>query len=314
MAVDEKVDLDEARKDEIDALDAKVSSNNLFEFLGVPTGAPAEEVRAAFRESSRKFHPDKYFGKNLGSFRGKLDRIFRRMVEANQTLTDPDKREAYLAANPFVRAAARATTATNPAFKPEPKTDTEEARDSERRQRLARHPYLAKATKVQEYLTKAKEHASRQEYSQAVTHLNNAAQIDPQHAEVKALMIEVRKGADLVRSESSFQHALEALNRGDDDLALQALKVAVNANPLNFKAAHKTSILLERRGEARDAASFAQKAVDAAPKNVEYRVQLARLLMDAGMKVMAKKHFEEAARLEPDHPEVKKHGKKLWPF
>ena len=314
MAVDEQVDLDDVRKEEILALDAKVASNNLFEFLGVPSGASAEDVRAAFREASRKFHPDKYFGKNLGSFRGKLDRIFKRLVEANQTLSDPEKRESYLAANPFVRAAARATTNTTTAFKPEARTETEEARDSERRQRLARHPYLAKTTKVQEYLSKAKEHAARQEYSQAVTHLNNASQIDPLHAEVKSLMIEVRKRADLVRSESSFKHALEALNRGDEELALQALKTAVNANPLNFKAAHKTSMLLERRGDAREAASFALKAVEAAPRNVEFRMHLARLLGDQGMKAMAKKHFDEAVRLDPDHPEVKKYGKKLWPF
>ncbi len=314
MAVDEQVDLDDVRKEEILALDAKVASNNLFEFLGVPSGASADEVRAAFREASRKFHPDKYYGKNLGSFRGKLDRIFKRLVEANQTLSDPQKREVYLAAHPFVRAAARATTNTTTAFKPEARTQTEEARDSERRQRLARHPYLAKTTKVQEYLSKAKEHAAKQEYSQAFTHLNNAAQIDPLHAEVKALLVEVRKGADLVRSESSYKHALEALNRGDEELALQALKTAVNANPLNFKAAHKTSMLLERRGDAREAASFALKAVEAAPRNVEFRMHVARLLGEAGMKAMAKKHFDEAVRLDPDHPEVKKYGKKLWPF
>jgi predicted Zn-dependent protease len=127
-------------------------------------------------------------------------------------------------------------------------------------------------------------------------------------------MIEVRKGADLVRSDSSYAHALEALNRGDENLAVQALKAAVNANPLNFKAAHKAANLLEKRGELRDAASFAQKAVEAAPKNVEYRIHLARLLVENGMKAMAKKHFEEARQIDPDHPEVKKHGKKLWPF
>lgn len=312
MAVDEQVDLDEGRKAEILALEEKVSSNNLFEFLGVPAGASPEEVRTAFREASRKFHPDKFFGKNLGSFRLKLDKIFKRLVEANQTLTDPAKREAYLAANPFVRAAAKATTSSNPAFTP--KTEAEEARDLERRQRLARHPYLARTTKVQEYLTKAKEHAAKQEYSQAVTFLNNALQIDTQHAEAKALMIEVRKGAEMVRSESSYQHALEALERGDEELALQALRVAVNANPLNHRAAHKASILLEKRGELKEAASLAQKAVDGAPKNVEVRMHCARVLMEAGMKVMAKKHFEEAARIDPDHPEVKKHGKRLWPF
>jgi tetratricopeptide (TPR) repeat protein len=315
VSVVENVDLDEGRKAEILALDAKVDSNNLFEFLGVPAGASPDQVRAAFREASLKFHPDRYYGKNLGSFRQKLDRIFKRLVEANQTLSDPDKREAYLAAHPFVRAAVRQATGTNPAFTPSStKTPEEEARDTERRQRLARHPYLAKTTRVQELVAKAKEHASKQEYSQAVTHLNHAAQIDPAHAEVKALLIEVRRGADLMRSESSYTHALEALNRGDDSLALQALRSAVGANPLNFKAAHKASTLLEKQGDLREAASFAQKAVEAAPKSVEYRMHLAKLLMDQGMKVLAKKHYEEAARLDPDHPEVKKHGKKLWPF
>ena len=90
MSVEEKVDLEQGRKEEILALDAKVASNNLFEFLGVPAGAAPEDVRAAFREASRKFHPDKYFGKSLGSFKAKLDRIFKRMVEANQTFSSTD--------------------------------------------------------------------------------------------------------------------------------------------------------------------------------------------------------------------------------
>ena len=34
----------------------------------------------------------------------------------------------------------------------------------------------------------------------------------------------------------------------------------------------------------------------------------------AGMKALAKKHFEEAVRLGPEHPDVKKHVKKRWPF
>lgn len=304
---EEKVDLEEARKQEILALESKVATSNHFEFLGVPEGAPIEEVKAAFREASRKFHPDRYFGKNLGSFRAKLDRVFKRLVEANQTLVDPHKREAYLAANPFLRAAGSSSA-------PQLKTKAEEERDEERRRRLAKHPYLARTTKVQEFLAKAKAHVAAKEYSQAITHLTNASQVDPTHAEVKALLVEVRKSAELARSDSSYEHALEALSRGDDELAIQALRGSVNANALNFKAAHKLAILLEKRREVREATLFAQKAVDAAPGNVELRVHLAQLLTEAGMKAMAKKHFEEAAKLNPDHPEVKKHGKKLWPF
>ena len=300
---------------EILALDAMISNGNFFEFLGVPSGSAPDVVRAAFRDASRKFHPDRYYGKNLGSYGPRLDRIFKRLVEANQTLTDPEKREAYLAANPFVRAAVRSVTGSNPVFKPEPKTELEESRDTERRDRLARHPYLAKVTKVQEFLGRAKQHIEKHEYSQAFTVLNNAAQVDPAHAEVKTLLVEVRKKADLSRSESSYQHALEALGRGDNDLAMQALRSAVNANPANHEAAFQAAVLFEKQAsDPREATSFAQKAVEAAPTNVEYRMLLARLLMDAGMKAMAKRHFDEAARLNPDHPEVKKHGKRLWPF
>lgn len=315
---DEEVELDAARRAEILALDAKLSSNNHFEFLGVPSGASSDEVRAAFRDASRKFHPDRYFGKNLGSFGPKLDRIFKRLVEANQILTDPEKREAYLAANPFVRAAVRAAgVASSPSQlnAAQKKTDTETARDAERRLRLARHPYLAKATKIQECLTRAKEHMAKQEFGQAVTHLNNAIQVDPAHGEAKVLLAEARRGAELNRSDTSYQHALEALERGDEDLALQALRVAVSANPANGKAAYKAASLLARRPtEVREATSFAQKAVDAAPNNVDSRILLAELLLEAGMKAMAKKHYEEANRIDPNHPKVKKQGKKLWPF
>ena len=311
---DEKIDLDEGRRTEILALEAKIESGNHFDFLGVAPGASADDVRAAFREASRKYHPDRFFGKNLGSFGPKLDKIFKRLVEANQTLTDPERRAAYLAANPFVRAAVRANGVAQAAAV-EPRTEEQEARDAERRKRLASHPYWAKASKIQEFVQRAKEHAAKEEYSQAFTALTNATQIDPNHAEAKTMLAEVRKAAELARSESSYQHALEALERGDEALAIQALRVAVSANPLNVKAAHKAASLLERRSSGiREATSFVQKAVDADPKNVEYRLYLGRLLMESGMKTLAKKQFEEAARLAPDHPEVKKQGKKFWPF
>ncbi|MFT3707947.1 MAG: DnaJ domain-containing protein [Archangium sp.] len=312
--VDEKVELEDGRRAEILALDAKVDSANLFEILGVPAGASPDEVRAAFREASRKFHPDRFFGKNLGPFRAKIDRIFKKLVEANQTLTDTDRREAYLVANPFVRAAAKAATGTSAAFQPAEKTETEAARDLERRNRLARHPYLAKVTKVNEFLTRAKEYIEKAEFSQAFTQLNQAAQVDPQNIEVKNLLIDVRKKADLARAESSFAHGTEALKRMDATLALQAFKSAVSANPGHHKAAHKAAQLLEKNGDVKEATSFAQKAVEADGDNVEYRIHLAVLLEGAGMKALAKRHFEKAQKLDPAHPEVKKHGKKLWPF
>lgn len=313
MATEEQVDLEPDRQNEILELDAKVASANLFEMLGVAAGASVEDVRTAFRELSRKFHPDRYFGKNLGTFRPRLDRIFKKLVEANQTLSDTERRKAYLEANPFVRAAIKASGNSGVVERVEPKTHEEKQRDEERRARLARHPYLMKANKVQDAVTRAKEAIAKKEFSQAFTHLNLASQADPQNNEVKTLLAEVRRQNDVQRAEGNFKHGNEALDRGDEALAIQAYKTAASAG--HGHAAYKVSILLEKNGaDSREAISFAQKAVDADPKKVEYRVLAGRLLDEAGMKALAKKHFEEALKLEPEHPEVKKHVKKRWPF
>ncbi len=313
MATEEKIDLDDGRQQEILALESKSASKNHFEVLGVEAGASTDDVRAAFRELSRKFHPDRYYGKNLGSFRQRLDRIFQRLVEANQTLSDPDRRAAWLEANPYIKAAVRRADVLT--HTPVPRTETEVSRDDERRARLARHPYLARATRQQEAMKRAREHMARKEFSQAFSVVNTASQADPSSQELKTLLGEARRLADIARSSDSYQHGIEALNRGDDDLALAAFRTAVSANSNNHAAAYKVAILFEKRSaDPREGMGFAQKAVDAAPENADYRVVLARLLAASGMKALAKKHFDEAARIAPDHPEVKKHGKKLWPF
>ncbi|HEX7670636.1 MAG TPA: hypothetical protein VF395_13675, partial [Polyangiaceae bacterium] len=41
------------------------------------------------------FHPDKYYGKSLGTFKPKLERIFQRVTQAHDTLTLPQQREEY---------------------------------------------------------------------------------------------------------------------------------------------------------------------------------------------------------------------------
>lgn len=319
MSLDENVDIDEARKKEILALEEKLSSPNHYEILGVPAGASTEEVTAAFREASKKFHPDRYFGKQLGSYKSRLEKIFRRLVEAHGVLTDLSKRQVWLEANPFIRAAVRAQTGSSGIFKaigaPREKSEDEKKRDAERAARLARHPYLAKATRIHEQLARAKEAIAKGEYSQAFTYLNQGNQMDPNNAEVKALLAEVRVKNEQIRAEASYKLGLEAQERQDDDAALSAFRAAVAASASHHQAAYKAATLLERRGaDPREIVSLAQKAVDAAPDNASYRLLLGLQMEAAGMKALAKKHLEEAARLAPNDPEVKKHVKKRWAF
>jgi curved DNA-binding protein CbpA len=312
MADGEKVDIPQERQAEILALEAKLKATH-FEVLGLAPGATSEEVRSAFHALSRKFHPDRFHGRQLGAFKPKIDAVFKRLIEANNVLTDPEKRQKYLDENPGLRSST--SDGRGPSVESVAKSADEEARDAERRARFARHPYLARASRTQEHVSKAKAHIAKHEYSHAFSLLNIAAQIDPQNSEVRELLVDVRKKNDTQRSQTDLKRAQELVSQGNDELALQALRAAVNANAANHDAAYNAALILERKGaDVREITSYAQKAVDAAPSRVEYRVLLGRLLDAAGMKALARKHFDEAARLGPDHPDVKKHVKKRWPF
>jgi curved DNA-binding protein CbpA len=93
--LDEPVDLDKERKRKV--LDAYYRLNTLshYELLGVEATADKKAIKGAYFELVNDFHPDRYFGKNLGSFKPKLERLFARVTEAHDVLTRQAAREDY---------------------------------------------------------------------------------------------------------------------------------------------------------------------------------------------------------------------------
>ncbi|HET7545039.1 MAG TPA: DnaJ domain-containing protein [Polyangiaceae bacterium] len=71
-----------------------------YQMLRVEPSADKRAIKNAYFEVVNLFHPDRYFGKKLGSFKPKLERIFARLTEAHDTLTRSGPRaeyDAYLA-------------------------------------------------------------------------------------------------------------------------------------------------------------------------------------------------------------------------
>src|SRR5690606_6038657 len=66
-----------------------------YQLLGVAPDAEKKTIKAAYYEVVNVFHPDRYFGKQLGGFKPKLERVFARMTEAHEVLTRTTTRAEY---------------------------------------------------------------------------------------------------------------------------------------------------------------------------------------------------------------------------
>ena len=93
--LDEPIDLDLPRKRRI--LDAfyRLDSLTHYELLAVQIDADKKTIKNAYFEIVSFFHPDRYFGKKLGSFKPKLEKVFSRITEAHDVLMRPESREEY---------------------------------------------------------------------------------------------------------------------------------------------------------------------------------------------------------------------------
>jgi curved DNA-binding protein CbpA len=105
--LDEDVDIDVARRRRI--LDVFYGLERLthYQLLDVEPSADKKTIKAAYFEIVSVFHPDRYYGKNVGSFKPKLERVFARLTESYDVLSRNTSRaeyDAYLKAQSKTRA------------------------------------------------------------------------------------------------------------------------------------------------------------------------------------------------------------------
>lgn len=85
---------DEAFVAELEALEAKLARGaHAFELFGIPTTADKRDVRAAWGELSRKYHPDALQSQGRGHLRERVSKAFAALSEAQQLLGDADQRD-----------------------------------------------------------------------------------------------------------------------------------------------------------------------------------------------------------------------------
>jgi curved DNA-binding protein CbpA len=94
-ALNERADLSDAQKKRILYLEMHLESWNHYALLGLKRSVTLADIKKGYFRASKEFHPDAYFRKELGSYKGRIDRIFRKMKLGYDVLSDAKRREAY---------------------------------------------------------------------------------------------------------------------------------------------------------------------------------------------------------------------------
>jgi curved DNA-binding protein CbpA len=105
-------------------LSAKLPDLDHFQILGVALNAERAQIKRAYFSMIGTFHPDTYFGKQLGSFTKRMERIFQRLTEAHDVLSNPKTREEY---ESYLRALGRTRALEELAQQPPPSMEELEA-------------------------------------------------------------------------------------------------------------------------------------------------------------------------------------------
>jgi curved DNA-binding protein CbpA len=315
----ELVDLPPELQKEIIDFERKQEGQDYFTQLGLRPGAPADEVKRAFLELAKRYHPDRFSGKNLGTFRARIERIFRRVSDAHAILTHPERRAAYLREHPELSGAAPARPASpapTPASPPAAPSPMDEARRAERQSRLSRHPYLAPTHRVTELLTRGKAALERGDFDQATKDLNQALGVDSKNREASTLLAEVRRRNDAQRGQREFEQGQEMEKQGNLTSALEFYRKACGLDSQHAEAAFRAARVSRTLGvDWNEQRVHAQRAVDLAPDRVPQRMLLAQVLIEGKAGNLAKRHLEEVLKLDPRNTEASALLRKArWPF
>jgi curved DNA-binding protein CbpA len=79
----------------IDTFLLRANTADFYKLLGVPRRASRPDIRTAYFTLAKEFHPDAYFGRDLGSTKAKLERIFRQITRAYEVLSRSKSRGEY---------------------------------------------------------------------------------------------------------------------------------------------------------------------------------------------------------------------------
>jgi curved DNA-binding protein CbpA len=290
------------------------------EILGVAPDADRKALRKAYFGLSRQLHPDRFFRRNTGPFGKRLERIFGRIVEAYELLSDPMARaeiERSLAAAAGVSMPAPGTpgaaASAAQAAAPPPEEARVEAPPAAARRTRRPHVFSLHSRLVRERRARAKrlfEAAmgafAHERWLEAAAGVRLAIAFDPWNAIYKEQFGEVQRRAHEERARQLVKEAEVALELRDFAGALRAFEEALGYRPHDGSLLHRAARLAwAAGGDLHQAKEWAIAAVELEPQNGAHHRVLGQIYKAAGLEANARRELEAALALDSNDEEAR---------
>jgi curved DNA-binding protein CbpA len=271
----EPADLTEEQRKRILFFEMHLDKWSYYKLLGCKRTSTPSEIKQQYFKSSKEFHPDAFFRKNLGSYRDRLDRIFRAMKSAYDTLSDPQKRAEYDATAVIELTPEEEVELERLAEKKrvEQQNRERDERNAQRmkEQRLKKNPMVERIKRAQDFMKLAEQAERLGKLDEAANHARVALGYDEGLKDRAARFILAAERAraqqmlkrikQIVTSPTETQELREELNRVADQVA----DTAAQANDATLLA-EVAAVLITLKRPVR-AAKLAQQATELEPRN-----------------------------------------------
>lgn len=277
------------------------AEQNAFEVLDLKPQASDFQIKNHYVKLSRRFHPDRFFRKELGPYKKRLNQLFTHIQKAYESIKNPYDREA------LVRKIKYQSKSQGEC----PKSNTPKDKEALLRKL---DPQFEKIGKAERYFKLGKEAEKAGRYSEAANQYLIASQINPSKEAYEKAYEKVRPFVEKTKAGSQLKSAQNALEVGLLDDALEHAEKASKADPENYEAIllrAKCLVDLGKMDQLQDAMELLRRAKVNLPHDAESCLYLGRVYQAKSDEQKAIAEYREALKRDPHYSRAKKLLSKL---
>jgi curved DNA-binding protein CbpA len=307
--IDDRLDLDIDVQRRILEFEASLGLP-YHELLDVPRGSEPKVVKRAYFKLSKEFHPDRYFRKEIGVYVQRLERIFKKVLEAHEMLSDPDlcqvenQQDSAQAMEESASAPASPSESADESAVPipeEPKPLTKLERLRQRMPfRIDQAAIVARREKAQEIFRAAELSMNAGRLSEAEASIRIAISFDPARSEFKEALGTMRIQAAGARATKLLASPSERMSDGELREVLNLLEDVLIYRPHDPDLNDRAARVCLQLGKLDLASGYVETLIERTPDSAACHTLAGRIYRERNDLDAAVIAFETALKLDED--------------